>query len=161
MWLIQDSNWKGRALWRLSGGLATILQNWISCNEQKMREAHITRRETSFYLFMIFIEKISNRKLKHSLSVIHLELQEKSINHFLWHGLLKQFSWCFTCYGVTLVENVDALSRLFVYGRLAFLKARHTGKGRLRLQEAGDAFRLLRDGLRPVRAWRIRTAAPD
>ncbi|WP_302554176.1 hypothetical protein, partial [uncultured Bilophila sp.] len=36
-------------------------------NEQKMREAHITRRETSFYLFMIFIEKISNRKLKHSL----------------------------------------------------------------------------------------------
>ncbi len=31
-----------------------------------MREAHITRRETSFYLFMIFIEKISNRKLKHS-----------------------------------------------------------------------------------------------
>ena len=49
-------------------GLATILQNWISCNEQKMREAHITRSETSFYLFMIFIEKISNRKLKHSLS---------------------------------------------------------------------------------------------
>ena len=67
MWLIQDSNWKGRALWRLSGGLATTLQNWISCTEQKMREAHITRRETSFYLFMIFIEKISNRKLKHSL----------------------------------------------------------------------------------------------
>ena len=66
LWLIQDSNWKGRALWRLSGGLATILQDWISCNEQKMREAHITRRETSFYLFMIFIEKISNRKLKHS-----------------------------------------------------------------------------------------------
>ena len=32
-----------------------------------MREALITRRETSFYLFMIFIEKISNRKLKHSL----------------------------------------------------------------------------------------------
>ena len=67
LWLIQDSNWKGRALWRLSGGLATILQDWISCNEQKMREAHITRRETSFYLFMIFIEKISNRKLQHSL----------------------------------------------------------------------------------------------
>ena len=42
-----------------------------------MREAHITRRETSFYLFMIFIEKISNRKLKHSLPVIHLELQGK------------------------------------------------------------------------------------
>ena len=56
LWLIQDSNWKGRALWRLSGGLATILQNWISCNEQKMREAHITRRGTSFYL-LIFIEK--------------------------------------------------------------------------------------------------------
>ena len=68
LWLIQDSNWKGRVLWKLSGGLATILQNWISCNEQKMREAHITRSETSFYLFMIFIEKISNRKLKHSLS---------------------------------------------------------------------------------------------
>ena len=34
-----------------------------------MREAHITRRETSFYLFMIFIEKISNRKLKHSLPI--------------------------------------------------------------------------------------------
>ena len=67
LWLIQDSDWKGRALWRLSGGLATILQDWISCNEQKMREPHITRRETSFYLFMIFIEKISNRKLKHSL----------------------------------------------------------------------------------------------
>ena len=67
LWLIQDFNWKGRALWRLSGGLATVLQDWISCNEQKMREAHITRRETSFYLFMIFIEKISNRKLKHSL----------------------------------------------------------------------------------------------
>jgi len=42
-----------------------------------MREAHITRRETSFYLFMIFIEKISNRKLKHSLPVIPLELQGK------------------------------------------------------------------------------------
>ncbi|WP_337432199.1 hypothetical protein [Bilophila sp.] len=30
------------------------------------------------------------------LSVIPLELQEKSINHFLWHGLLKQFSCCFS-----------------------------------------------------------------
>ena len=56
-----------RALWRLSGGLATILQNWISCNEQKMREAHITRRGTSFYL-LIFIEKIINRKIEHSQS---------------------------------------------------------------------------------------------
>ena len=33
-----------------------------------MREAHITRRGTSFYLFMIFIEKISNRKIEHSLN---------------------------------------------------------------------------------------------
>ena len=66
LWLIQDSNWKGRVLWKLSGGLATILQNWISCNEQKMREAHITRRGTSFYL-LIFIEKIINRKIEHSL----------------------------------------------------------------------------------------------
>ena len=65
MWLIQDSNWKGRVLWKLFGGLATILQNWISCNEQKMREAHITRRGTSFYL-LIFIEKIINRKIEHS-----------------------------------------------------------------------------------------------
>ena len=65
LWLIQDSNWKGRVLWKLSGGLATILQNWISCNEQKMREAHITRRGTSFYL-LIFIEKIINRKIEHS-----------------------------------------------------------------------------------------------
>ena len=56
LWLIQDSNWKGRVLWKLSGGLATILQNWISCNEQKMREAHITRRGINFYL-LIFIEK--------------------------------------------------------------------------------------------------------
>ena len=56
LWLIQDSNWKGRVLWKVSGGLATILQNWISCNEQKMREAHITRRGTNFYL-LIFIEK--------------------------------------------------------------------------------------------------------
>ena len=56
LWLIQDSNWKGRVLWKLFGGLATILQNWISCNEQKMREAHITRRGTDFYL-LIFIEK--------------------------------------------------------------------------------------------------------
>ena len=68
LWLIQDSNWKGRALWRLSGGLATTLQNWISCNEQKMREAHITRRGTSFYL-LIFIEKIINRKIEHSLVI--------------------------------------------------------------------------------------------
>ena len=30
-----------------------------------MREAHITRRGTSFYL-LIFIEKISNRKIEHS-----------------------------------------------------------------------------------------------
>ena len=66
LWLIQDSNWKGRVLWKLFGGLATILQNWISCNEQKMREAHITRRGTSFYL-LIFIEKIINRKIEHSL----------------------------------------------------------------------------------------------
>ena len=49
-------------IWRLT----TILQNWISCNEQKMREAHITRRGTSFYL-LIFIEKIINRKIEHSL----------------------------------------------------------------------------------------------
>ena len=68
MWLIQDSNWKGRVLWKLFGGLATILQNWISCNEQKMREAHITRRGTSFYL-LVFIEKIINRKIEHSLFV--------------------------------------------------------------------------------------------
>ena len=67
LWLMQDSNWKGRVLWKLSGGLATILQNWISCNEQKMREAHITRRGTSFYL-LIFIEKIINRKIEHSLN---------------------------------------------------------------------------------------------
>ena len=67
LWLIQDSNWKGRVLWKLFGGLATILQNWISCNEQKMREAHITRRGTSFYL-LIFIEKIINRKIEHSQS---------------------------------------------------------------------------------------------
>ena len=66
LWLIQDSNWKGRVLWKLFGGLATILQNWISWNEQKMREAHITRRGTSFYL-LIFIEKIINRKIEHSL----------------------------------------------------------------------------------------------
>ena len=65
LWLIQDSNWKGRVLWKLFGGLATILQNWISCNEQKMREAHITRRRTDFYL-LIFIEKIINRKIEHS-----------------------------------------------------------------------------------------------
>ena len=65
LWLIQDSNWKGRVLWKLSGGLATIFQNWISWNEQKMREAHITRRGTSFYL-LIFIEKIINRKIEHS-----------------------------------------------------------------------------------------------
>ena len=62
LWLIQDSNWKGRVLWKLSGVLATIFQNWISCNEQKKREAHITRRGTIFYL-LIFIEKIINRKL--------------------------------------------------------------------------------------------------
>ena len=68
LWLIQDSNWKGRVLWKLFGGLATILQNWISCNEQKMREAHITRRGTSFYL-LIFIEKIINRKIEHSLFI--------------------------------------------------------------------------------------------
>ena len=66
LWLIQDSNWKGRVLWKLFGGLATILQNWISCNEQKMREAHITRRGINFYL-LIFIEKIINRKIEHSL----------------------------------------------------------------------------------------------
>ena len=66
LWLIQDSNWKGRVLWKLSGGLATILQNWISCNEQKMREAHTTRRGMNFYL-LIFIEKIINRKIEHSL----------------------------------------------------------------------------------------------
>ena len=65
LWLIQDSNWKGRVLWKLSGGLATILQNRISCNEQKMREPHITRRGMSFYL-LIFIEKIINRKIEHS-----------------------------------------------------------------------------------------------
>ena len=59
LWLIQDSNWKGRVLWKLFGDLATILQNWISCNEQKMREAHITRRGTNFYL-LIFIEKKSS-----------------------------------------------------------------------------------------------------
>ena len=59
LWLMQDSNWKGRVLWKLSGGLATILQNWISCDKQKMREAHITRRGTSFYI-LIFIEKKSS-----------------------------------------------------------------------------------------------------
>ena len=32
-----------------------------------MREAYITRRGTSFYL-LIFIEKIINRKIEHSLS---------------------------------------------------------------------------------------------
>ena len=69
LWLIQDSNWKGRVLWKLFGGLATILQNWISCNEQKMREAHITRRGTSFYL-LIFIEKIINRKLNTAYSYV-------------------------------------------------------------------------------------------
>jgi len=68
LWLIQDSNWKGRVLWKLSGVLATILQNWISCNEQKMREAHITRRGMNFYL-LIFIEKIINRKIEHSLVI--------------------------------------------------------------------------------------------
>ncbi len=31
-----------------------------------MREAHIARRGTSFYL-LIFIEKIINRKIEHSL----------------------------------------------------------------------------------------------
>ena len=62
LWLIQDSNWKGRVLWKWFGGLATIFQDWISCNEQKMREAHITRRGTSFYL-LIFIEKSSTVKL--------------------------------------------------------------------------------------------------
>ena len=51
-----------------------------------MREAHITRRETSFYLFMIFIEKISNRKLKHSLPVIPLDFQGKSSDRFLWYS---------------------------------------------------------------------------
>src|SRR5699024_4656291 len=72
LWLIQDSNWKGRVLWKLSGGLATILQNWISCNEQKMREAHITRRGMNFYL-LIFIEKKSSTvKLNTAIS---LELQ--------------------------------------------------------------------------------------
>ncbi|WP_302553561.1 hypothetical protein [uncultured Bilophila sp.] len=65
LWLIQDSNWKGRVLWKSFGGLATILQNWISWNEQKMREAHITRRGTRFYL-LVFIEKIINRKIEHS-----------------------------------------------------------------------------------------------
>ena len=81
MWLIQDSNWKGRVLWKLSGGLATILQNWISCNEQKMREAHITRRGMNFYL-LIFIEKIINRKIEHSLLVIPLGLQGKKHQPF-------------------------------------------------------------------------------
>ena len=38
-----------------------------------MREAHITRRGTDFYL-LIFIEKIINRKIEHSLSIT------KSIN---------------------------------------------------------------------------------
>ena len=33
-----------------------------------MREAHITRRGTDFYL-LIFIEKIINRKIEHSLFV--------------------------------------------------------------------------------------------
>ena len=77
LWLIQDSNRKGRVLWKLSGDLATIFQNWISWNEQKMREAHITRRGTSFYL-LIFIEKIINRKIEHSLLVIPLGLQGKN-----------------------------------------------------------------------------------
>ena len=97
LWLIQDSNWKGRVLWRLSGGLATILQDWISCNEQKMREAHITRRETSFYLFMIFIEKISNRKLKHSLPIWERRPQDAT-GTFTWR--LCHSTWLFfICFG--------------------------------------------------------------
>ena len=63
LWLIQDSNWKGRVLWKLFGGLATILQNWISCNEQKMREAHITRRGINFYLLIFIEKKLSTVKL--------------------------------------------------------------------------------------------------
>ena len=80
LWLIQDSNWKGRVLWKLFGGLATILQNWISWNEQKMREAHITRRGTSFYL-LIFIEKIINRKIEHSLSKYRI-----TAHRAFWNG---------------------------------------------------------------------------
>ena len=98
LWLIQDSNWKGRVLWKWFGGLATILQNWISCNEQKMREAHITRRETSFYLFMIFIEKISNRKLKHSLPIWERRPQDVAgtftwrLCHSTWLFLFRQYT---------------------------------------------------------------------
>ena len=88
------------------------------------------------------------------LSVIHLELQEKSINHFLWHGLLKQFSWCFTCYGVTPVGNVDALSRLFVLRAACFpegapyrkRKAAPTGS-RGRLGSRAMAFGLFERGV--------------
>ena len=40
-----------------------------------MREAHITRRGTSFYL-LIFIEKIINRKIEHSLY--------KRLHHGMW-----------------------------------------------------------------------------
>ena len=84
LWLIQDSNWKGRALWRLSGGLATILQDWISCNEQKMREAHITRRGTSFYL-LIFIEKKSSTvKLNTAkIKILYLQNVVKIHKHIL------------------------------------------------------------------------------
>ena len=46
-----------------------------------MREAHITRRGTSFYL-LIFIEKIINRKIEHSLPVIPLGLQGKKHQPF-------------------------------------------------------------------------------
>ena len=51
-----------------------------------MREAHITRRGMNFYL-LIFIEKIINRKIEHSLLVIPLGLQGKSINHFQRAGM--------------------------------------------------------------------------
>ena len=63
LWLIQDSNWKGRVLWKLFGGLATTLQNWISCNEQKMREAHITKTWNELLSIDFSLKKSSTVKL--------------------------------------------------------------------------------------------------
>ncbi|WP_337432349.1 hypothetical protein, partial [Bilophila sp.] len=81
------------------GGLATILQNWISCNEQKMREAHITRRGTSFYL-LIFIEKSSTVKLNTAFWLFLWDFKGKSINHFqragmFFHSPQRGFLWIF------------------------------------------------------------------
>ena len=78
LWLIQDSNWKRRALWRLSGGLATILQDWISCNEQKMR------RPTSPDVERAFIYWFS---LKKSATV--------NLNTAFQQGSIIGNDWCF------------------------------------------------------------------